>query len=193
MKRDLQERIRFFRSFLANPRRVGAVLPTSRWAVQDMLDMANLSQARHVAELGAGTGAYTGEILKRLRPDARFLAFEIDPDLAAVISERFNDPRLQMINDSVENIEDYLDGAKVDVAVSAIPFTSLPEDAKQNIFRAVAKVLASEGVMVQIQYSTVMQEELTQRFASVRRRLSPLNVPPAFLYACRAPRLQEAS
>jgi phospholipid N-methyltransferase len=193
MKRDLQERIRFFRSFLANPRRVGAVLPTSRWAVQDMLDMANLSQARHVAELGAGTGAYTGEILKRLRPDTRFLAFEIDPDLAAVISERFNDPRLQVINDSVENIEDYLDGAKVDVAVSAIPFTSLPEDAKQNIFRAVAKVLASEGVMVQIQYSTVMQEELTQRFASVRRRLSPLNVPPAFLYACRAPRLQEAS
>jgi phospholipid N-methyltransferase len=193
MKRDLQERIRFFRSFLANPRRVGAVLPTSRWAVQDMLDMANLSQARHVAELGAGTGAYTGEILKRLRPDARFLAFEIDPDLAAVISERFNDPRLQVINDSVENIEDYLDGAKVDVAVSAIPFTSLPEDAKQNIFRAVAKVLASEGVMVQIQYSTVMQEELTQRFASVRRRLSPLNVPPAFLYACRVPRLQEAS
>jgi phospholipid N-methyltransferase len=158
-----------------------------------MLDMANLSQARYVAELGAGTGAYTGEILKRLSPDARFLAFEIDPDLAAVISERFNDPRLQVVNDSVENIENYLDGAKVDVAVSAIPFTSLPEDAKQNIFRAVAKVLAPEGVMVQIQYSTVMQEELTQRFASVRRRLSPLNVPPAFLYACRAPRLQEAS
>jgi len=192
MKRDLQERIRFFRSFLANPRRVGAVLPTSRWAVQDMLDMANLSQAHHVAELGAGTGAYTEEILKRLRPDACFLAFEIDPDLAAVISERFDDPRLQVINDSVANIEDYLDGAKVDVAVSAIPFTSLPEDAKQNIFRAVAKVLAPEGVMVQIQYSTVMQEELTQRFASVRRRLSPLNVPPAFLYACRVPRLQEA-
>jgi len=193
MKRDIQERIRFFRSFLANPRRVGAVLPTSRWAVQDMLGMANLSQARYVAELGAGTGAYTGEILKQLRPDARFLAFEIDPDLAAVISERFDDPRLQVINDSVENIEDYLDSAKVDVAVSAIPFTSLPEDAKQNIFRAVAKVLAPEGVMVQIQYSTVLQEEFTQRFASVKRRVSPLNVPPAFLYACRAPRLQEAS
>jgi hypothetical protein len=41
--------------------------------------------------------------------------------------------------------------------------------------------------MVQIQYSTTLQKELTQRFASVRRRLSPLNVPPAFLYACRAP------
>jgi phospholipid N-methyltransferase len=110
-----------------------------------------------------------------------------------VISERYEDPRLRVINDSVENIENYLDGAKVDVMVSAIPFTSLPKDAKQNIFREIAWALAPEGVMVQIQYSTVMQEELTQRFASVRRRLSPLNVPPAFLYACRAPRLQEAS
>lgn len=195
MKRDIQERVRFFRSFLAHPRQVGAVLPTSRWAVRDMLDMANLPDAHLVAEFGAGTGAYTGEILKRLRPDARFLAFEIDPDLAAVLSERFEDPRLQTINDSVENIDDYLDGAKLNVIVSAIPFTSLPEDAKQGAFRAAARALAPEGVMVQIQYSTVLQGDLTQRFASVRRRVSPLNVPPAFLYACRnaLPQEEEAS
>jgi phospholipid N-methyltransferase len=192
MKRDIQERIRFFRSFLSHPRQVGAVLPTSRWAVRDMLDMANLPQARHVAEIGAGTGAYTGEILKRLRPDARFLAFEIDPDLASTLSERFaDDPRIEIINDSAANIETHLEGAKLDVIVSAIPFTSLPEDAKESVFRAAAQALAPEGVMVQIQYSTVLQRELTRRFASVRRRLSPLNVPPAFLYACRMPLLQE--
>ena len=193
MKRDIQERVRFFRSFLAHPRQVGAILPTSRWAVRDMLDMANLPRARNVAEFGAGTGVYTGEILKRLRPEARFLAFEIDPNLAAVLSERFEDPRLEIINDSAENVEDYLNGAKADVIVSAVPFTSLPENAKESVFRAAAQALAPEGVMVQIQYSTVLQEDLTRRFASVRRRLSPLNVPPAFLYACRKPLLQEAT
>lgn len=192
MKKDIQERLRFFRSFLANPRQVGAVLPTSRWAVRDMLSMANLPQARCVVELGAGTGPYTGEILKQLRPDARFLAFEIDPDLAAMLSERFEDPRLRVINDSAANMENYLNGTKVDAIVSAIPFTSLLDDAKQDVFREVSQVLSPEGVMVQIQYSTVLQEELTQRFASVRRRFSPLNVPPAFLYACRTPLLQEA-
>ncbi len=192
MKRDIQQRLRFFRSFLANPRQVGAVLPTSRWAVRDMLGMANLPRARLVAEIGAGTGAYTGEILKRLHPEARFLAFEIDPDLAAVLSESFDDPRLETINDSAANIEEYLDGDKVDVIVSAVPFTSLPEDAKESVFRAAAQALGPEGVMVQIQYSTVLQGELTRRFASVRRRLSPLNVPPAFLYACRKPLNGEA-
>ena len=193
MKRDIQERVRFFRSFLTHPRQVGAILPTSRWAVRDMLDMANLPRARNVAEFGAGTGVYTGEILKRLRPEARFLAFEIDPNLAAVLSERFEDPRLEIINDSAENVEDYLNGAKADVIVSAVPFTSLPENAKESVFRAAARALAPEGVMVQIQYSTVLQKDLTRRFASVRRRLSPLNVPPAFLYACRKHLLQEAT
>ena len=166
-------------------------MPTSRWAVRDMLDMANFAEARCVAELGAGTGVYTGEILKRLRPDADFLVFEIDPNLVATLRERFDDPRIRIINDSAENIENYLNGAKVDIIVSAIPFTSLPEDAKESVFRAAALALAPEGVMVQIQYSTMLQRDLTRRFASVRRRLSPLNVPPAFLYACRVPLLQE--
>ncbi len=187
MRRDIQQRIRFFRSFLANPRLVGAILPTSRWAVRDMLDMADFTQARCVVELGAGTGSYTEEILKRLRPDARLLAFEIDPDLVTTLSERIKDPRVQVINDSAENLEDYLDGANVvDVIVSAIPFTSLPESVKRDIFEQVTRALAPEGVMVVIQYSTMVQRDLTRLFASVRRRVSPLNVPPAFLFACRA-------
>ena len=186
MKVDIEEKVRFFRSFLANPRQVGAILPTSKRAVRDMLDMTNLPEARLVALLGAGTGAYLGEILKRLRPDARFLAFEIDPDLIATLSERFEDPRLEIINDSAENIEDYLDGANVDVIVSAIPFTSLPKTARQNMLAEVSRVLAPDGVMVAIQYSPLVEKDLESVFASVRRRISPLNVPPAFLFRCSA-------
>jgi phospholipid N-methyltransferase len=186
MKVDVEEKVRFFRSFLANPRQVGAILPTSKRAVRDMLDMTNLPEARLVALLGAGTGAYLGEILKRLRPDARFLAFEIDPDLTGTLSERFEDQRLEIINDSAENIEDYLDGANVDVIVSAIPFTSLPKTARQNMLAEVSQVLAPDGVMVAIQYSPLVEKDLKRVFASVRRRISPLNVPPAFLFRCSA-------
>jgi phospholipid N-methyltransferase len=192
MKIDIREKVRFFRSFLANPRQVGAILPTSRRAVRDMLDMANFGQARCVVELGAGTGVYTEEILKRLRPDARFLAFELDPELVATLSERCDDPRLQVINDSAENVENYLNGSKVDIIVSGLPFTSLPGPVKQNIFKQITRVLAPGGVMVAIQYSTMVQRDLDRTFASVRRRLSPFNVPPAFLFACSAALPQEA-
>ena len=182
----MREKVRFFRSFLANPRAVGAILPTSRRTVRDMLDMADFERARTVVELGAGTGVYTEEVIARLRPDARFLAFEVDPNLIATLSGRIEDPRLQVINDSAENVGDYLDGAKVDVVVSGLPFTSLPPPVKRNVFGAMRSVLAPDGVMVAIQYSTMAQRDLESHFASVRRRVSPVNVPPAFLFRCSA-------
>lgn len=157
-----------------------------------MLDMANFAQARCVVELGAGTGVYTEEILARLHPDARFLAFEVDPDLVATLDGRFEDPRVRIINDSAENVGEYLDGAKVDIIVSGLPFTSLPEPVKRNIFEQVTRVLATDGVMVAIQYSTMVQRDLKRVFSSVRRRVSPLNVPPAFLFRCSAALPQEA-
>jgi phospholipid N-methyltransferase len=186
IKVEMREKVRFFRSFLANPRAVGAILPTSRRTVRDMLDMADFERARTVVELGAGTGVYTGEVIARLRPDARFLAFEVDPNLIATLSGRIEDPRLQVINDSAENVGDYLDGAKVDVVVSGLPFTSLPPPVKRNVFGAMRSVLAPDGVMVAIQYSTMAQRDLESHFASVRRRVSPVNVPPAFLFRCSA-------
>lgn len=186
MKVDIREKVRFFRSFLANPRQVGAILPTSRRAVRDMLDMADFARARTVVELGAGTGVYTEEVIARLRPDARFLAFEVDSDLVGTLNERVRDPRLQVINDSAENVESYLNGDKVDVIVSGLPFTSLPQPVKRNIFGEMERVLAPGGVMVAIQYSTMAQRELERHFASVRRRVSPVNVPPAFLFRCSA-------
>src|SRR4051794_23323498 len=92
---DLAERLRFLRAFIAHPRQVGAILPTSRWAVRDMLDLADVPGAGLVVELGAGTGVSTGEVLARLKPGGRVLALEIDPRLAKILEERFPDPRLR--------------------------------------------------------------------------------------------------
>ena len=181
----LAERLRFLRAFLAHPRQVGAVLPTSRWAVRDMLDMADVPGADLVVELGAGTGVSTGEVLARLNPGARLLALEIDPRLARIMEERFPDPRLEVVCDSAEHIEKYLKGAKADVLVCALPFTSLEAGLRRRLLDVLPATLAPTGTAVVIQYSPLIQGELRRRFASVRRRISPRNVPPAFLFACR--------
>ena len=98
MRANISERMQFLRSFLAHPRQVGAVLPTSRRAVGDMLDMADVPAAKLVVELGAGTGSHTGPILERLAPNARLFAFEIDPDLAGILRQRYDDdPRLEVV------------------------------------------------------------------------------------------------
>jgi phospholipid N-methyltransferase len=46
--------------------------------------------------------------------------------------------------------------------------------------------LAPQGVLLVIQYSPLILRELRGRFPSVQQKISPWNVPPAFLYACRA-------
>ncbi len=185
---DLRRRMIFLRSMISHPRRVGAVWPTSRWAVRDLLDMGDLPRARTVVEFGVGTGVYTGEILKRLHPEANFLAFEIEPDLASAVTERLrNDPRLRVINDSAENVEEYLDGAKADYIVSSIPFTTLPAGPRQSILGAARAALKPDGKMLVLQYSTTVLPYLQRLFAPIERRLSPLNIPPAFLFACSVP------
>ncbi|MGY1822910.1 class I SAM-dependent methyltransferase [Geodermatophilus sp. SYSU D00079] len=187
MLSHLTDRLRFLQAFVTNPRQVGAVLPTSRWAVRDMLDLADLPAARLVVELGAGTGSQTGEILARLGPDARLLAFEIDPRLARLLAERHRDPRLTVVSDSAEFLDAHLDGSLADVVVSALPYTSLEPGLRRRILDVLPKAMTPQGVTLVIQYSPLMEGELRRRFASVRRRISPWNVPPAFLFACSGP------
>jgi len=184
-RRQGGERLRFLRSFLAGPGRVGAVLPTSRTTVRATLDMAPVDQARCVVELGAGTGPYTREIVPRLAPGARLLAFELDPALAGALAADLSDPRVQVIADSATNLEAHLDGARPEVIVSAIPFTSLPGEQRREILQVARRVLADDGVMLVLQYSPFMRKALQEAFGSVRIKVSPLNVPPAVLFACR--------
>ena len=184
MNQQLADRLRFLRAFAANPRQVGAILPTSRQAVRDMLDLGDVPAADLVVELGAGTGSQTGEILARMRPDARLIALEIDPRLAALLEERYDDPRLQVVADSAEHLQKHLDGELADVVVCALPFTSLEPGLRRRILESLPRALAPRGVALVIQYSPLIQSELRRLFPSVRRRISVMNVPPAFLFAC---------
>ncbi len=188
MPSALTERLRFLRSFLAHPRQVGAVLPTSGRAVRNMLDLAEFEQARLVVELGAGTGVYTAAVLDRLGPQAELIAFEIDSRLADGLQRKLPDPRLRVVAGSAEGLPEVLNGRRPQVVVSALPFTSLPVGIGRLILERTARVLAPGGVLLVLQYSPLLTAELSRLFGSLTRRVSLLNVPPAFLFACRDPR-----
>lgn len=184
----LSERLLFLRSFVAHPRQVGAILPTSRRAVEVMLHLAELERADLVLELGAGTGSHTRAILARLGPQARLVAFEIDPRMAEAVRDAVSDPRLEVVAGSAEDMHGVLDGASPQVVVSALPFTSLPSGVGRAILERTADVLAPDGVFLVLQYSPLIASQLSQLFGSVQRRVCLRNVPPAFLFACREPR-----
>lgn len=170
-----------------HPGRVGAVWPTSRFAVRDLLDMADLAGARTVVEFGVGTGVYTAGILDRLPPDGRLLAFELDGALVSAVSEKLPDPRLRVIHDSAGRVGEYLGDEKADVIVSSLPFTTLPKGTKGEILVAARDALRPGGKLLVLQYSNTIRADLEKLFRPVRRRVSPVNLPPAFLFACEKP------
>lgn len=181
---DLYRRALFLGSMIRHPRTVGAVWPTSRRAVRDLLDMEDLSRASIVVEFGMGTGVFTQEVLRRLGPDGVFLAFEVDAPLAHAVATRLPDPRLTVINDSAENVARYLSGREADVVVSSLPFTTLPQGLKARILQAAHDALRPGGTMLVLQYSKNILADLERLFGPIRHRFSPLNIPPAFLFAC---------
>ena len=95
----LGEGMVFLKRFFRAPRQVGSVAPSSRFLTRAMLDCVDWENALSVAELGAGTGVFTREVVKRARPDARVLVFEVDPALQAMIRREYPGLRLYPAGD----------------------------------------------------------------------------------------------
>ena len=175
----------FLRRFVGAPRQVGSVIPSSPYLTRAVLDKIDWSQVRNVAELGAGTGVFTRSIVRRARPDARLLVFEIDPDLQRMIG--VSHPGLKLYGDAQElpAILEDLGIDKLDCIVSSLPFTVLPPSMTARILDAVQDTLVPGGKFVAYQYSKIMKHHFESRFSEIRTFFVPINIPPAFVYECR--------
>ncbi len=153
-----------------------------------MLDAADLGRRRVVAEFGPGTGVFTFEIIRRMRPDARLLVFEIDPEFAETLRRRIDDPRVVVLHASAEHLGWHLDEigeAHVDCVISGLPFTSLPRQTTEAILRATRASLAPDGVFVAYQYTPALLRLLRSYFPTVRIANFVLaNLPPALVLVC---------
>ena len=177
----------FLKRFLGAPRQVGSVAPSSRFLTRAMLGRVDWARARNVAELGAGTGVFTREIVKRARPDARILVFEVDPALQELIrAEHPDHPGLKLFGDAQELCSIMRDEGidKLDFVISSLPFTVLPHEMSGNILNAVQDALTPEGRFIAYQYSSIMKHTLASRFSDIKTKFVLFNIPPAFVYDC---------
>ena len=56
----------FLKESIRSIRTTGAVMRSSRWLVREMLEPIDFDKAKIVVELGAGSGAFTEELLSRM-------------------------------------------------------------------------------------------------------------------------------
>lgn len=188
-KHGQRDWLTFLRAFLRAPRSIGSIAPSSPQLVRLMLDDAQIDDATLVVEFGPGTGVFTGEILRRLRPDARLLVVELNADFVDSLAGRFRDPRLTLIHGSAADIASFVEQhglSAVDCVVSGLPFTSLPQPLTDAILSATYEVLRPGGVFVTYQYTPVLWRRFVRAFDAVRvSRLVLRNLPPALVFVCR--------
>src|SRR6476660_6382731 len=93
----------FLKEAIGNLKTIGSVRPSSPSLSRAMASPVNPRLKQIIIELGAGEGTITHYILKRMHPESRLLAFEINQNFLSQLNE-INDPRITVVNDSAENL-----------------------------------------------------------------------------------------
>ena len=184
----MQSRLRFLKQWVRNPRELGSITPSSRYLTREVVDRIDFSRARHIAELGPGTGVFTQAILERLAPDGRVLAVDTNAGFVEHLRREIRDPRLTVVEASAERIDQLVAEAGwpgVDAIVSGIPYSLLPRPVTRAILQASRRALGDDGLFVGYQYSRMLRPFLLDVFGNVHYRSVLLNLPPAFVYSCR--------
>lgn len=184
----------FFREFVRHPASVGAIAPSSTALARMVVSNINPASASVVVEYGPGIGAFTCEILERIRPGARLIAIEKNAKMASLFRRRY--PQVDLFEDSVENLPAIFKKAgvsKADYIVSGLPWATFSDALQDRLMNVTVKALRKGGEFVTFAYIHGLTLPAGRRFrATLRRhfsvvRKSPIvwrNLPPAFVYHC---------
>jgi phospholipid N-methyltransferase len=174
----------FARQFLANPRRMGAVAPASTALVRCLLDGVDWAHVTDAVEYGPGTGVVTRAMLARMRPDARLVAFEINPDFAAYLRTSIADPRLTVLAVSAAEAAQHVQNP-CDVAISSLPLGVMPQPVRAAVLATTAQLLGPGAALTGYQYSPARLAEVRRVFPDLSLRIEPRNLPPAVVFTAR--------
>jgi phospholipid N-methyltransferase len=182
----------FFQQFVKQPRMVGSVIPTSRAAIQTLLNTVDWRNVSCVVEYGPGTGVFTRALLAKVGPDTKVVAIELNPVFTDYLRKAVHDPRLIVVDGSAADIESILADhgiAHTDYVISGLPFSTLPRAVAEAIMAATAKALRPGGAFLVYQYSLFVMPMLKANFGRVDLARAWRCVPPARLF--RAWRTQD--
>jgi phosphatidylethanolamine/phosphatidyl-N-methylethanolamine N-methyltransferase len=181
------EELLFFRRWIANPLKVGALLPSSRALARLVARNVEIGPDDAVIEVGAGTGSITKALVSAGIPRDRLFVIEIDADLCTYLRKQF--PQVQIIHGDAGRLLDIVPSrwhGRVSTVISGIPMITLPFDAQQRLIRSWFSITKPGGQMLQYTYSLISPIPEARLGLNVRRcGMAFLNVPPASVFSYR--------
>ena len=181
------EMLLFAGNFLRHPYMLGSIIPSSRFLVDQVLEPIDWERARVIVEYGPGVGTFTGEILRRMQPDAHLVAIETNSAFVRFLPTALPDPRLHVVHDSAAQVQSVLQRLGLPLAsyiISGIPLGSMPEPVRADIVAKSRAALAPGGAFLVYQFTSRVLPVLQRTFSDVRRSFERRNLPPAQLFVC---------
>ncbi|MEF3313078.1 methyltransferase [Paenibacillus sp. GYB004] len=180
----IAEHFVFINKFIRFPQQVGSIAPSSSFLARKMFSPEPGGPALKIAELGAGTGAITKYILKKMPESSELFVFEKDDSLRESLQQKY-ESQASYYAEARNMIDAVRDGRKFDYILSGLPFANFPQSLRNEIIDQAYETLKPGGLFIAFQYSLQMKKLLESRFVIERIDFVPLNIPPAFVYVCR--------
>ena len=212
MLRFLRNQLVFLKQFGEQFETTGSLLPSSRFlakAVTRYLAQRGDAPIR-VLECGPGTGAFTDQIVRHLRPGDQFDLVELNEAFVDVLEKRFSsEPAWQAVADQAEihqlPLQEFDRPEPYDFIISGLPHVNFPPEVVETITDSYFRLLRPGGTLSYFEYLYIrpLKKIVTvgatrQKIHAVDRILAGhlqrhrlrrdtvlLNVPPAWVQHLR--------
>jgi phospholipid N-methyltransferase len=178
----LAEHRLFFEQFLLRYHETGAIAPSSRWLAEALVsDVARPSSvSRKILEVGPGTGAVTGRLVRKLQPHDRLVLVELNDRFVGHLQRRFaSEPAWKAVaaqSEIVHSPVQELPGEAVyDLIVSGLPLNNFSVELVEQILATFERLLKPGGTLSFFEYPGVRPARAVVSLGRDRARLSGIS------------------
>jgi phosphatidylethanolamine/phosphatidyl-N-methylethanolamine N-methyltransferase len=182
----MSDALRFFRTWLHQPKVTGAVAPSSKALAGAMAAEVAADSDLPVLELGPGTGVVTAALIERGIAPERIVTIEFNPEFCALIRQRYRG--VNVIQGDAYDLDAALPAqlrGPFAAVVSSLPLLNRDYDDRVRLI-ASALGRAGDGGYVQFSYGFGPPvKAVPGRFSVEQTAFVLANVPPARVWVYR--------
>jgi phosphatidylethanolamine/phosphatidyl-N-methylethanolamine N-methyltransferase len=183
----LDDEVRFLRSWIEKPLRMGAVMPSGRILARTMAQYVDIDSEGPIVELGPGTGAITSALIEHGVDQRRLVLVEYNPGFCALLRDRY--PHATVVQGDAYALRDSLWDVlsmPASAVVSGLPLVTKPMLTRLKLIRDAFLALAPGAPFVQFTYSVAppIPKSLPGVSTEASERIW-MNLPPARVWVYR--------
>lgn len=180
--------ISFLKQYIKDPRRIGALIPSSKHLAHKMIEGIDFEKAETIVEYGPGTGVFTDRLIKNRKQDTTILIVEFNLKFYNLLKEKYKGlQNIHIICGSAEHIDEHLKQygiGNVDYVISGLPFASLRKEITNNILTSTSRILKEKGEFITFQYTLLKKDFINRYFDNLHVKMELRNIPPAYVFSC---------